>query len=95
MVRKIVLAAFLAGASLPVMAQEAAPPAAAPAAMASADKPVKLICRTSGVTGSRLRQTRTCLTKEEWIKRDQGTQEAMRVGVTEKGYSMRQPGQVD
>jgi hypothetical protein len=47
------------------------PPAAKP-------KKERLICRTTQVTGSRLRGKRVCRTAEDWDRAEQNTQESAR-----------------
>ena len=52
------------------------PPADIPAATPPDD--AKIVCRTITATGSRLGGKRTCLSKKEWRRLDQQSEEATR-----------------
>jgi hypothetical protein len=74
-VRFALITSLLLTSATPLLAQDAAAPAVAPAATGQAAKPVKpkKICRQDTDTGTIIATT-TCHTKEEWAQIDASSQ---------------------
>ena len=58
---------------------------------ASADRDDQMVCRQRPVTGSRLRFTRTCMTRREWNERRENIARGMREFTTREMTSQPPP----
>jgi hypothetical protein len=79
----IVLAALILAAS--------GPGASAAPATALAGDPDQMICRQRPVTGTRLRFTRTCMTRREWATHREEATRGMRNFITREMTSQPAP----
>jgi invasion protein IalB len=82
-------ALFVAGLSLPAFAETAPtppPPPAPPVAQTPAPDPEQarkdaydneIVCRTEDETGTRLRKTKTCMTRKQWRTGETNSQDAV------------------
>lgn len=90
MILALLMSAALAGADQPPAAQaaEAATPQAIPVAapLNKGEKRIKMVCRKDAPTGTRLSK-RTCLSLEDWKRRSEEDQEAMRQMAMKSAFS--------
>lgn len=90
MILALLMSAALAGADQHPAAEaaEAAPPQAIPVAapLNKGEQRIKMVCRKDAPTGTRLAK-RTCLSLEDWKRRSEEDQEAMREMAMKSSFS--------
>lgn len=91
MILALLMSAALSGADQPAAAAEgaeAATPQAIPVAapLNRGEQRIKMVCRKDAPTGTRLAK-RTCLSLEDWKRRSEEDQEAMRQMAMKSAFS--------
>lgn len=84
MILALLMSAALSGADQPAAATPHAIPVAAP--LNKGEQRIKMVCRQEAPTGTRLAK-RTCLSLEDWKRRSEEDQEAMRQMAMKSAFS--------
>ncbi|MDO8912546.1 MAG: hypothetical protein Q8N10_11585 [Phenylobacterium sp.] len=84
MILALLMSAALSGADQPAAATPQAIPVAAP--LNKGEQRIKMVCRQEAPTGTRLAK-RTCLSLEDWKRRSEEDQEAMRQMAMKSAFS--------